>query len=589
MARYFGVKRYDDQTGLLTDRHMLVRLWGFARPFRMKLFFVLLIMLAAAGVELLRPYLMKLTIDVLVAAGDVAGLGRITVIYGLSVLLSGVLSYWQAIQLQYIGQQIIHQVRRQVFRHILFQPYRELEGQPVGRLVTRVTNDTDAVKDLYTDVLVALASDFFMLAGIIAVMLAIHWQLALVSFTVLPVMILVAALYQKYARRAFRLVREKTAGLNTYVQESLNGILTVKAFARFDRSEGEFRSVSDEYLAAGLQEMRTYAIFRPLVDFIYVMAVLLLLWYSDATSRIGGLEIGIVAAFLRYVEKFFWPIKDLAEKYNLLQSALAAAERLYDLLAASGQSEEPETKMVDRHFAGKIIFDNVWFAYQEPDWVLQGVTFEIQPGQFIGVAGLSGSGKTTLIALLLRFYEPQQGRILLDDIDIRQIPPAILRRRIGVVFQDVHLFPGTVAENISMFDPAVPGALVQDAARTANLSAFIQAMPDGYDTPVGYQGAWLSVGQRQLLSLARVLAVQADVLVLDEATSNIDSETEGLIQQALENASAKRTTLVVAHRLSTVQTADRIIVLSRGQLVEAGTHEELLALRGVYHHLYISQ
>ncbi len=590
MSMYYRGREYDSAApDRPLDRDVAAVLWSFARPFRVLMAAALVVMLLGTAADLARPYLLKIAIDNQILPGDLAGLRNTAWLYAATIAAGMAFSWAQTILLQYIGQKIIFDVRQKVFRQLIYLRYTDIEGQPVGRIVTRVTNDTDAIKDLYTEVLVAFASDLLVLIGIIAVMLAIDWRLALVSFTVIPVMIVLAALYQKYARRAYRLVREKTAAINSFLQESFNGISVVKAFARFSRSEAEYTAVNREYLAAGMKEMRTFAIFRPFVDLVYTLAVVLLLWYGDWQSSLGGVEIGVVVAFLRYMEKFFWPIRDLAEKYSLLQSALAAAERVYEMLAAERPAEEPVGQNPHPPVKGEITFENVWFAYEEPHWVLCGLSFSVAAGEFIGIAGLSGSGKTTVINLLLRLYEPQRGRILVDGVDVRDIPLDVLRRTIGVVFQDVHLFNGTVAENISLFDPAISRRDIIDAAATANCHEFIVRLPQGYDTPIGYQGAMISVGQRQLLSLARMLACRAGVLVLDEATSNIDGETELLIQGALAHIVKQRTMLVVAHRLSTIRDADRILVLHRGVVAEAGTHDELVAGRGLYWRLYHSQ
>jgi len=589
MGMYFRGKDYDTHDAVRPlDRKVLTVLWAFARPFRQLMLVALLVMLLGTAADLVRPYLLKVAIDEQIAVRDVEGLLRTAWIYAVTILLSGVLDYFQTLLLQYIGQQIIFDVRQRVFRYLLYQRYADLENQPVGRMVTRVTNDTDAIEDLYTDVIVAFASDFLVLIGIIVVMLLIDWRLALASFTVIPPMAVLAVRYQRSARKAYRLVREKTAAINSFLQESMNGISVIKAFARFQRSEDDYRSVNKEYLAAGLREMRLFALYRPLVDMVYTLAVVVVLWVGGWQSRYGGVELGVIVAFLRYVEKFFWPIKDLAEKYSLLQSALAAAERVYDMVGGQ-PAEEPSEPSPERTFRGDIRFEDIWFAYEEPHWVLQGVSLEARAGQLVGIAGLSGSGKTTLISLLLRFYEPQRGRILLDGIDIRDLPLADLRRKVGVVFQEVHMFNGTVAENISLFDPAISRDEIVSAAKTANIDAFITNLPQGYDTPIGYQGALVSVGQRQLLSLARALACRSDVLVLDEATSSIDGETELLIQSALEKIAKERTMLVVAHRLSTIVRADRIAVLHHGRLAEQGNHEQLLACRGFYWRLFNSQ
>jgi ATP-binding cassette subfamily B multidrug efflux pump len=590
MSMYYRGREYENtQSAPAFDRRLLAVLWTFARPFRGLLAAALAVMLLATAADLARPYLIKIAIDDQIVTGDLAGLQTTALAYAAAVLAAIVLGYLQTILLQYIGQKIIFDVRQKVFRHLIYQRYTAIESQPVGRLVTRVTSDTDAIKDLYTDVIVAFASDSLVLGGIIVVMLLIDWRLALVAFTVIPVMLAVAALYQIFARRAYRLVREKTAAVNSFLQETLNGITVIKAFARFGRSREEYAAVNREYLAAGLKEMRTFACFRPMVDLIYTLVVVLILAYSGWQSRWYGIDIGVIVAFLRYVEKFFWPIQDLAEKYSLLQSALAAAERVSELIVADRPPEEPLAPTADRHFSGRIEFENVWFAYEEGVWVLQDFSLAISAGEFVGFAGPSGAGKTTFINLLLRYYEPQKGRILIDGTDIRDLPLDLLRRKIGVVFQDVHLFAGTVAENISLFNLDLSRDEIIAAATTANIHDFISRLPAGYDTAIGYQGAFLSVGQRQLLSLARALACRSDILVLDEATSSIDGATERLIQGALENIARQRTMLVVAHRLSTIENADRIVVIQHGRIVEEGTHNDLLAQRSVYYRLYSSQ
>lgn len=590
MGRYFREKDY--QTGDVArqvDAAILSFLWNFAKPLRWWMGGALAVMLLGTSADLLRPYLMKVAIDRYILQNQLPGLIQIAWIYAASIAFSALFSYAQTVILQYIGQQVILDIRQKVFRHLLYKKYEDLESQPVGRMVTRVTNDTDAIKDLYTDVIVSFASDFLVLAGIMLVMLLMDWRLALAAFLVIPCMIVLAIFYQRYARKAYRLVRETTAAVNSYVQENLNGISVIKAFAGFHRTEAAFRGLSRDHLDAGLQEMRTFAVFRPLVDLMYTVAVLLVLWYGGWLNRASNVEIGVMIAFLHYVEKFFWPIKDLTEKFSLLQSALAAAERVYDLLAEAHPAEAPLAETVDYSFQGDITFSDVWFAYEEPEWVLRGLSLEIKAGEFVGVVGLSGSGKTTLLGLLLRFYEPQRGAIYLDGVDIREIPLAVLRHKVGVVFQDVHLFQGTIAENISLYNPAISRDTIAKAAQTANIHRFVENLPEQYNTPVGYQGALLSAGQRQLLSLARALASGPDVLILDEATSSVDSETEKLIQEALEAVAGQRTMLVVAHRLSTVQAAHRLFVLAHGQVVESGTHQELLANHSIYYRLYSSQ
>ena len=591
MSMYYRGRDYEDlesSANISPDRALLGELWELARPFRHLLFIAFAVMIADAAVDLLRPYLMKVAVDRYMALKDIDGLADLFTLYIATIVASMALSYAETWILQYAGQQVIFEIRQRVFRFLTYQRQEDIETQPVGRMVTRVTNDTDAVKDLYTDVLVAFASDFVSLAGIIVVMLVIDWRLALASFSVVPVMVIVAASYQVFARKAYRTVREKTAALNSFIQENINGISVVKAFARFHRSGEEYRQNSKEYLDAGLKEMRTFAVFRPMVDLVYMAAVLLVLNYGNLQTVESGLEIGVIVAFLRYVEKFFWPIKDLAEKYNLLQSALAAAERIRPMLQDNREPEE-EPRDKNEAFQGRIDFEDVWFAYEESVWVLAGVSFTVPAKHFFGVVGLSGSGKTTLISLLLRFYEPQKGRILLDGVDIREMSFTALRRRVAVVFQDVHIFKGTIEENLTLYDDSVSEGQIEQAVVASHADEFIRKLPDGYNTQVGYLGSMFSTGQRQILSFSRALIRHSDILVLDEATSSIDSQTEMLIQDALEKAAVQRTMLVVAHRLSTIQKADQIIVMHHGKITEQGTHEELIEQKGQYARLYWSQ
>ena len=591
MSLYYRGRSYEDKNASiksLADLALLKSLWELAAPVRPLLGWAFLLMLADIAFDLVRPYLMKVAIDVYIAAQNMEGLQNLFFIYVVTIIAGMVFSYGENLLLQKAGQKVILAVREKVFHHILRQPLASLESQPVGRLVTRVTNDTDAVKELYTEVIVAFASDFVMLFGIILVMLAMQWKLALLSFTIIPFMILIATGYQKYARRAYRAVREKTAGLNSFIQERLNGIGVIKAFGAFAGTDQGFRKANDDYLQAGLKEMRTFAAFRPLVDIIYILAVLLVLGAGSLEAMAGGIEIGVIVAFLRYMEKFFWPIKDMAEKYSLLQSALAAAERIQPMLTEA-ENIEAHQEIRQCYPAAEIEFDEVWFAYETDVWVLSGVSFHVPSGSFFGIVGLSGSGKTTLLNLLLRFYEPQRGRILIDGTDIREIPRHILRHRVATVFQDVHIFKGSVAENISLYDPVITPEKVRSAAKAAHLDTFIRSLPQGYDTQAGYLGSALSAGQRQLLSFARALATEADVLILDEATSSIDSHTESLVQNAVNSAAANRTLLVVAHRLSTVGGADCILFMHRGKITERGTHEQLLVFGGDYARLYKSR
>lgn len=592
MGLYFRGKGYEKvSSDRVYDQKLLKILWSFALPFRGLLSTALIFMLLAAVIDLSRPYLLKLAIDSYIADRDLAGLKGTALLYAGSIIVSSVVAYGETMLLQTIGQRIIYNIREKVFIRLMKQQVDKLDNQAVGAMLTRVTNDTDAVKDLYTDVLVAFSSDLIILTGIIGVMLWMNWQLALVSFLVIPLMFLLTFLYQKFAREAYRNIRGRTAAINTFLQESMNGIAVIKAFYAFRKTTEEYKTVNRDYLKAGLREMRGFAVFRPMVDLVYMLATVVVLAYGGVSFGYSGLEIGVIIAFINYIDKFFWPIKDLSEKYNLLQSALAAAERIYDLLDEKQDGHVPSKRLSDddQKFKGNIRFENVWFAYAKSEWVLKDVSFSINAGSFIGIVGASGSGKTTLVNLMLRFYEPQQGKIYLDEVDIQNIPVDILRRNIGVVFQDVHLFKGSIADNISLFNPEIAEQEIVLAAERANVNAFIRELPLKYQTLVGYRGSLLSAGQRQLISLARVFAWKATIVVLDEATSNIDSATEKMIQVALEKNSKRQTIVVVAHRLSTIRNADTILVFNMGRLIEAGNHERLYNTKGIYFHLINSQ
>ena len=591
MSLYHRARTYAAKlasTKLLADIALLKSLWLLAAPVRPMIGFALLLMFVVISAGLVRPYIMKVAIDDYIMVKNLDGLPTLFILYVTTIIAGVFFSFGENLLLQKAGQKIIQAVREKVFRYIINQRISSLEKQPLGHLVTNVTNDTDAVRDLYSDVLIAFASDSVTLVGIVLAMLVMNWKLALVSFTIIPFMVVLVLGYQKYARRAYRSVREKTAAVNSFVQERLSGISVIKAFGAFSNSEKDFQQPNDGYLQAGLAEVRTFAAFRPLVEVVYIAAVLLVLWSGGWQARAGGIEIGVIVAFLRYIEKFFGPIKDLAEKYSLLQSALAAAERIQPMLSEPEQPL-PQAAPVQRFPAAAIEFDDVWFAYEDDVWVLSGVTFKVPAGKFFGIVGSSGSGKTSLLNLLLRFYEPQRGRILIDGTDIKEIPLPTLRHRIATVFQDVHIFKGSVAENISLYNSHISAEKIRAAAQAAHLDYFISKLPQGYDTQAGYLGSALSAGQRQLLSFARALVTEADILILDEATSSIDSHTENKVQHTVINAAANRTLLVVAHRLSTVKEADCILVMYRGKISERGTHEQLMELGMQYARLYNSQ
>lgn len=582
--------RYDitqnDAILKLTDAQFISRMLHYAKPYRVHIALAVLAMLLYSLTGIAQPYLLKIAIDRFISVRDISGLYNITLIYALVLICEFVLFYGQTWLLQLTGQKIIFTIRQQVFQHLQSMPTRFFDENPVGRLVTRVTNDTDAIKEMYTDVFVNLCGDAFMLLGIMGMMLYLNWRIALLSFTILPIIFWVAYLFRFRARQAYRKIRTQLAWINTTLQENIAGIRVIQAFGIEEKKYRQFAETNARHYQAGLQEVQTFSVFRPLVDLINTAAVALLLWFGGGAVLQSQLEIGTLFAFIQYIEKFFKPVRDLSEKYNILQSALASAERVFLLLEQKPEIMDTQTPVSLGKIQGKIEFRDVWFAYQEPEWILKGVSFVIEPGQTVAIVGPTGAGKSTIIHLINRMYEIQRGQILIDDIDIRDVKQEDLRNGIGLVFQDVFLFTGTIEENIRLGNQNISSGQVQAAAKKVFADEFIGKLPGGYQNEIRQRGLTLSFGERQLLAFARALAFDRPILVMDEATANIDTETEALIQTALQSVTAQRTTVIVAHRLSTIQKAGQIMVLHKGRIVEQGTHQRLLQQKGIYYRLY---
>ncbi len=517
---------------------------------------------------------------------DMQSLVRLGLLFLAIVSAGFVLNYAQVYMLQLTGQKIVYDIRQQLFEHMERLTISFFDGNPVGRLVTRVANDTQQLHEMYTAVLVNLFKDIFMLLGIIIIMLRLNPRLALLSFAVLPLIVLVTAVFRIKARQAYREVRVKLARINASIAENINGMRIVHIFNQHRRKFLEFRGINDDHFAASMRELRVFAVFRPSMELLYSFGLALLIWFGGGDVLRGTLEFGVLYAFVNYMEQFFRPINDMTEKYNILQSAMASSERIFMIMDTKTTIPEPKDPVSLPAVQGRIEFVNVWFAYEAEEWILRDVSFVIEPGQTCAFVGATGAGKSTIMNLITRFYDIQQGQILLDGVDIRHVSKNTLRRNIGLVMQDVFLFTGTIKDNIRLNNQGITDERIRHTAEHVNAHHFIERLPKKYEEPVMERGATLSAGQRQLLAFARALAFDPAVLILDEATANIDTETEALIQDALPRLMAGRTSIVVAHRLSTIQDADMIVVLHRGKIREKGSHQELLHQRGLYYNLY---
>ncbi len=515
-------------------------------------------------------------------ARSLAGVARMALI--LLGLLIGSFVFGSALTylLQYLGQRVMFDMRMEVIRHLLRLPVAYFDRNPVGRLVTRATNDIAAVSELYSSVLVFVAKDFLLILGIFFVMWRMNASLALVILVLLPFILGTTYLFRVYARSAYRRVRRHLARVNAFVQETLNGIALIQVFNAQRNVLRQFRRINDDLFRAFIRQMYVFAVFRPVIEVFSAVAVALVVWYGGGQILQGTLTFGSLVAFLSYIEMMFHPIRDLAEKYNIFQSALAGAERVFTLLQ---EPPEPEGSQDLPRVRGEIVFEDVWFAYKPEEWVLKGVSFRIQPEETVALVGPTGAGKTSIMSLILGFYQPQRGRILIDGVDIRHLRLETLRRIVGVVFQDVFLLEGTVLDNLRLHQE-IPQELLERALRVTRLDQVIARLPQGLQTPVGEGGRLLSAGERQLLSFARALARDPKILLMDEATSSVDSYSEYLIEQALQEMLQGKTAVIIAHRLSTVRHAHRILVVVGGRIVEEGRHEDLLKRGGVYSHLY---
>jgi len=596
----------EEVLGKAYDARLMRRLLGYLSPYWAQVGVAFVAIFVGAGAALAQPYLMKIAIDRYIAAGTLAGLGGLALVYFAILAIAFAAEYMQTWTMQMTGQRIMFDMRMAIYTHLQRLDLRYYDRNPVGRLITRVTSDVDVLNDLFTSGVVTIFGDMFTLVGIMVVMLWMNWRLALVAFSVLPLIALVTHWFRTNVRDSYRVVRGWIARINAFLQENITGMSTVQLFGRETLNFVRFDEIDAKHRDANLESVFYYAVFYPAIEVTSALATALIIWYGGAKVLAGALTLGGLVAFLQYGQRFFRPISDMSEKFNVLQSAMASSERIFRVLdepvaiesarrapvsAAEAAAPDlvadgPAKASPWRSGPGHIAFEHVWFAYNEPDWVLRDVSFEVRPGQRIGIVGATGSGKTTLISLLLRFYDVQKGRISVDGVDIRDMNLNGLRAFFSLVLQDVHLFSGTVADNIRLGNPSIDDRRLRDAATAVHADRFIERLPGGYGAAVAERGSTLSVGQKQLLSFARALAFDPRVLILDEATSSVDTDTELLIREALEVLMKGRTTIAIAHRLSTIQDMDKILVLHKGRLRESGTHQELLSVRGIYYKLF---
>ena len=607
------IEKHEDEGAKAFDAHLTRRLLGYLRPYRWRAGFSVFLVILSSLFEIAGPAITAIAIDLFVkplhgaeplgvskrlgewlAANGIqlepltginiaAGVYLFTLVGGFAVL------YTQMVLMNLMGQYIMYDLRKQIFGHLQRLSVQFFDRNPVGRLMTRVTTDVDALNELFTAGFVAIFGDIFVLAGIVGVLFWMNWRLALVLFSITPFIILVSIWFRRGARVTYRQVRARIAGINAFLQEHISGMSTVQLFNREEKEAEKFDGLNTRHRDANIDSIFYYSVFYPVIELIETIGLALIVWYGGGKVIQGTLSVGALIAFFQYSQRFYQPISDLSEKYNILQAAMAASERIFKLLDT--EVRIPDTGKREVREFESLEFRNVWFAYAdtktgEPDWILKNVSFRVARGERFALVGHTGAGKTTVTSLLLRFYEVQRGEILINGVDIREYSIESLRRLYAIVQQDFFLFTGTIADNISLGDPSIGEETIRTAALRVQADRFISRLPEGYASPVRERGAGLSVGEKQLLSFARALAFNPPVLILDEATSSIDTETELLIQDAIQTLLQGRTSIVIAHRLSTIRSADTILVFHHGEIRERGTHDELMQIGGLYRRLY---
>jgi len=564
----------------------LLRLLSYMKPYLGWVALCLALVLALTGFDLYRPILIGDAIDLFKEQGDYSVITDTAVKYGIVLVLSFLFNVTQTWLLQKTGQRIILTVRKELYAHIQSLSSRYFDLTPVGKLVTRVTNDVEALNEMYSGILVRLFRNIVKIVGLAIVMLTLDWKLALISFVLLPVVAVLTVVFRRIARTTYRITRTRLTDLNTFLSENISGMRIIQLFGREERKFEEFNDKNYKYYRAFYREMLVFAIFRPLIYILSVLSLMLVLGVGSRDVLGNVISIGTLYIFAQYIQSFFEPIQELAEQFSTLQSSIASAEKIFTIMDEEALVPEAQEPTVLPEIKGRIEFDHVWFAYDDENYVLRDVSFVIEPGQRVAFVGATGAGKSSILNLIGRYYDIQRGHIYIDGVDIRDLSKRQLRSAIGQMQQDVFIFEGTVESNIRLYNDEISPEEVRAAAEYVNASHFIEKLPAGYQEPVSERGSTFSAGERQLLSFARTLAHKPSILVMDEATANIDTETELLIQEALEKLMKGRTTIMVAHRLSTIQHADCIMVMHKGKIRERGTHQELLAQNGIYKKLY---
>ena len=579
-------KSEDEVLGKAYDARLMRRLLGYIKPYKKYVVFAIILNAVVAALGPVRPYLTKVAIDKYIVKSNYDGLLLIAVLLFASLLLQSIIQYFLTYYTQLLGQKTIYDLRMQLFSHTQKLALKFFDKTPIGRIVTRTTNDVESLNQLFSSGIVMVFSDIFIIIWILLFMFFMDVKLSLVTLSVLPILFYGTFLFRKKVRESYRDVRMHLARLNSYMQEHVTGMSVVQIFRKEESEEKRYAHINADHRDANIRSIFYYAVFYPGVEFLSSIAIGLIIWYGGGEVFQGVLTIGVLFAFIQYTEMFFRPIRDLSEKYNIMQTAMASSERIFKLLDNQTFVNNPAYPKSFKQVKGEIEFRNVWFAYQKEEYVLKNISFKIKPGESIAIVGHTGAGKTSIINILTRFYDIQKGSILVDGIDIRDIDKRDLRKHISTVLQDVFLFSGDIKSNISMANENISLVKLQQAARTVGADKFIESLPEKYNEVVKERGATLSVGQKQLISFARALAYDPRILILDEATSSIDTETELLIQRAIEKLLIGRTAIVIAHRLSTIQSSDKILVMHKGEIRETGNHQELLAKRGIYYKLY---